>query len=106
MENNKLVSNAFQVFLKEAGNIATPWMEAVKKIESSGYLDHKTAELAYISVLSVLQLDSGLPFHVKSAREKGATREEIIGAVLVGLPAAGIKVTQSLPIALDAYDNF
>ena len=37
--------------------------------------------------------------------EAGATREEIISAILVGLPAAGHVVTQSLPVALEAYDS-
>ena len=43
--------------------------------------------------------------HVQSAKQAGASREEIIGAVLVGLPAAGQAVTQVLPVALQAYDS-
>jgi alkylhydroperoxidase/carboxymuconolactone decarboxylase family protein YurZ len=45
------------------------------------------------------------PIHVQSAKQAGASREEIIGAVLVGLPAAGQAVTQVLPVALQAYDS-
>jgi alkylhydroperoxidase/carboxymuconolactone decarboxylase family protein YurZ len=48
---------------------------------------------------------NGIPFHVKKAREAGAYREEIISAVLVGLPAAGHAVTESLPAAIEAFDN-
>ena len=47
----------------------------------------------------------GLPFHVKMAKSLGATREEIISAVLVGLPATGNIVVQALPIALAAFDD-
>ncbi len=48
---------------------------------------------------------SGIPFHVQSAKQAGALREELIGAVLVGLPAAGQVVIQVLPVALAVYDN-
>lgn len=34
----------------------------------------------------------------------GATREEVISAILLGLPAAGNAVTACLPAALSAYD--
>jgi alkylhydroperoxidase/carboxymuconolactone decarboxylase family protein YurZ len=42
---------------------------------------------------------------VAHAKEVGASREEIISAILVGLPAAGNAVTQVLPSALRAYDR-
>jgi alkylhydroperoxidase/carboxymuconolactone decarboxylase family protein YurZ len=45
-----------------------------------------------------------VPFHTQAARAVGASREEVIDAVLVGLPAAGHGVTQALPAALTAYD--
>lgn len=34
----------------------------------------------------------------------GTTREEVISAILLGLPAAGLCVTQALPAATAAYD--
>nr|WP_231701910.1 carboxymuconolactone decarboxylase family protein [Crassaminicella thermophila] len=46
-----------------------------------------------------------MPFHIKQAKENGASREEIISAILVGLPVVGNVVTSSLPIALEAYDS-
>ena len=45
-----------------------------------------------------------MPFHVQAAKSAGASREEVISAVLVGLPAAGHVVTQALPLAVKAYD--
>jgi len=41
---------------------------------------------------------------VKLAKQAGATRDEVISAILIGLPAAGNAVTQSLPAAIQAYD--
>ncbi len=99
------VSNGFQVFMKESGPVGTAYMEAVAKISEASALDSKTAELAYISVLSAVHMPGGLPFHVISAKKLGASREEIKSAVLVGLPAVGLAVIEALPIALTSYDE-
>lgn len=103
--NKPLVSNAFQAFMNEAPKHAKAWMEAVQKLDNASALDKKTEELAYIAVLAAAKLETGIPFHVKQAKAKGASREEIISVVLVGLPAVGNVVTAALPIALEAYDN-
>jgi alkylhydroperoxidase/carboxymuconolactone decarboxylase family protein YurZ len=76
----------------------------VQGLANASALDKKTSALAYLAVLAALRLESGVPFHVQSARQAGATREEVISAILVGLPAAGHAVTQVLPAALAAYD--
>lgn len=55
-------------------------------------------------MLAALRMDSGVPFHVAQARQAGATREEVLSAILVGLPAAGHVVTQVLPAAIRALD--
>lgn len=105
MNGETKISNAFLTFLKEAPEHSKTWMETVKKLDSASALDSKTEELAYIAVMATARLETGLPFHVKHAKELGATRDEIISAILVGLPAVGNVVIQALPIALDAYDN-
>ena len=105
MSEQPKISNAFLTFMKEAPQHSKAWMEVVKELDSSSALDSKTEELAYIAVLAATRLESGLSFHVKHAKELGATREEIISSVLIGLPAVGNIVIQSLPIALNAFDN-
>lgn len=104
MSNQKLISNAFQVFASEAAEHAAAWGEMVQKLASASALDKKTSALAYLAVLAVLGLESGIPFHVQAAKHAGATRDEVISAVLLGLPAAGNKVTMGLPAALQSYD--
>lgn len=99
------VSNAFQTFMTEAPNQAKTWMTMVQGLDQASALDKKTEELAYLAVLAALRMESGIPFHVQSAKRAGASREEVISAILVGLPAAGHSITQVLPSALAAYDN-
>lgn len=103
--NQKNVSTAFQTFLTEAPAQAGAWMEAVHKLDAASCLDKKTEELAYLAVLAALGLESGIPFHVKSAKIVGAARDEIKSAILLGLPAVGNRVISSLPMALAAFDE-
>jgi alkylhydroperoxidase/carboxymuconolactone decarboxylase family protein YurZ len=99
------ISNAFQTFMKEAPGHAQAWGGMVQGLATASALDGKTSTLAYLAVLSALHMESGIPFHVQAAKQQGASREEVISAILVGLPAAGHIVTQALPIAITAYDE-
>ncbi|WFD08942.1 carboxymuconolactone decarboxylase family protein [Tepidibacter hydrothermalis] len=105
MSDQPKISNSFLTFMKEAPQHSKAWMDVVKGLDSASALDSKTEELAYIAVLAATRLESGLSFHVKHAKKLGATREEIISSVLIGLPAVGNIVIQALPIALDAFDD-
>jgi alkylhydroperoxidase/carboxymuconolactone decarboxylase family protein YurZ len=106
MSNHEsLISNAFQTFMSEAPQHAQAWGAMVQGLASASTLEDKTRSLAYLAVLAALRMESGVPFHVKSAKQAGASREEVISAILVGLPAAGHAVTQVLPAAVSAYDD-
>jgi len=100
-----MISDAFRVFLTEAPDHAKAWGEALQNLSEVSKLDERTRALAYLSVLAALNRTSGVPFHVKSLKQLGVSREEVISAILVGLPAAGHVVTQALPCALEAYDG-
>ena len=103
--NDANVSNAFLAFAREAPAHAGAWSALTRDLAAAGALDRKTSALAYLAVLAALRLESGIPFHVQAARQAGATRNEVISAILVGLPAAGHGVTQVLPAALAAFDQ-
>jgi alkylhydroperoxidase/carboxymuconolactone decarboxylase family protein YurZ len=104
MSDQPLISKAFQVFMSEAPAHAQAWGAMVRELANASVLDDKTSALAYLAVLAALRLESGIPFHAQAARRAGATREEVVSAILVGLPAAGHAVTQVLPAAVAAYD--
>lgn len=99
------VSKAFQSFLDRAPQHASAWKAAVQGLATATALDKKTAALAYLAVLAALRLEGGVPFHVALAKKAGASRDEVISALLIGLPAAGHGVTQVLPAAIQAYDS-
>jgi AhpD family alkylhydroperoxidase len=99
------VSKAFAMFLQEAPAHAEAWMELAKALDAASALDRKTQELAYLAVLAATGNTSGIPFHVHSARSHGASRDEVLSAVLLGLPAAGAVVIGAVSSALEAYDG-
>jgi len=105
MENQtSLLSKAFQLFMSDAPEHAQAWGKMVQELSQASALDAKTRGLAYLAVLAALRMESGIPFHVHALKEMGASRDEVISAILVGLPAAGHAVTQALPAAIAAYD--
>jgi alkylhydroperoxidase/carboxymuconolactone decarboxylase family protein YurZ len=103
-EEKPLVSKAFQTFMAEAPQEARAWSTLVQSLSQASALEAKTRALAYLAVLAALERSSGIPFHVQAAKQAGASRQEVISAILVGLPAAGHVVTQALPLAVEAYD--
>ena len=54
-------------------------------------------------VLAATRNVSGIPFHVKAARDSGATRQEVLSSVLLGLSGVGSAVFAAVPAALEAY---
>jgi AhpD family alkylhydroperoxidase len=99
------VSDSFRAFLEQAPQFSTPWMQMVEKLSAASSLDARTRELAYLAVLAATGSVSGVGFHAGLARQAGASREDVISAILVGLPAAGMKVLQALPPALEAMEK-
>jgi len=102
---SSLISQAFQTFMSEAPPQAQAWGALVQGLAGASALDKKTSALAYLAVLAALRLESGVPFHVQAAKQAGASRDDVISAILVGLPATGHVVTQVLPAAISAYDG-
>lgn len=99
------VSKAFALFMQEAPAHAQAWMHLAKSLDAASALEKKTEELAYIAVLAATGNTSGIAFHVLSAKSHGASRQEVLSAVLLGLPAAGAVVIGAIPAAVEAYDG-
>lgn len=103
MEKSKM-GNGFKILLSETGETGKAYMEMVMKGSQASALDRKTQELAYLSVLAALRMTGGIAYHVDSAKELGATKAEVMSAVLVGLlPAVGIQVIDALSAAAECY---
>ncbi|MGG5318236.1 carboxymuconolactone decarboxylase family protein [Enterococcus sp. AZ072] len=99
------LSNSFETFAKEAPENQQAFAQLVQTWGEVSSLEEKTNHLAYLAVLSATGKTSGVAFHVMLAKKAGATKKEVVSAILVGLPAVGNEVLNSLPMAIEAYDN-
>lgn len=98
------VSPAFQIFMEKTPGFSDPWMKMTHQLAEASALDPKTRELTYLAVLAAMGAESGMPFHVQQALGKGATPDEILSAVLVGLPVAGHSITRCLPAVMEGLE--
>ena len=68
-------------------------------------LDEKTKQLVYVAAAAAAGHVRGVPAHVARLRALGATRREVLEALLMTLPAAGFgPLSQCLPAAMAVFD--
>ena len=69
-------------------------------------LDEKTKQLVYVAAAAAAGHVRGVPLHVARLRALGATRQEVLEALLMTLPAAGLgPLSQCLPAAMAVFDG-
>src|SRR5262245_28507898 len=92
--------------LRERPQIIGKFRELVAAQNSTGGLDPKTRELVIIGIMTAHRNTRAVKAHVITARNKGATRDEVIGAVMMNLHLSGLStITECLPVALEALDK-
>ena len=75
-------------------------------LQRDGGLDEKTFQLIYLAIKASVAEVGAVIAHAGYAKQAGATREEIRGAVLITMMTNGSHgVSSCLAAALDAYDN-
>lgn len=84
--------------IKEAPNVAQGFFDLAKSVKQYSPLDEKTNELIIIGIFATHRGITGIGTHVMRCMEEGATKEEIIAAILLALPIVGIT---DVNLALD-----
>jgi alkylhydroperoxidase/carboxymuconolactone decarboxylase family protein YurZ len=93
--------------IKEAPDVAQGFFDLAKSVKQYSPLDEKTNELILLGVFTAHRGLRGIHTHVDRAMDEGATKEEIISAVLLALPIIGITDTNlALDEAITAIDNY
>ncbi|MDA8227287.1 MAG: carboxymuconolactone decarboxylase family protein [Desulfitobacterium hafniense] len=77
----------------------------IKKLQSASKLDAKTFQLIYIALQAQNGGAGSVAGHTALAKKAGATREEVMGAVLTTLMLGVNGVADCLAVALESYDN-
>ena len=99
-------NNFFEVWGKESPETMQGFFDFAGKIQEKCGLDEKTFQLVYMGIQASRGGVGSVAAHAGFARKAGATREEVIGTVLVSLMTSGINgVSDCLEAACQGYDN-
>ena len=99
-------TNPLAVFAKEAPEVAKAFDGLVNALKQSPGLDEKTKHLVYISMKAALGDPTAVYYHVPMAKKLGASRNEVMDAILLTLTVCGLQpVANCLPIALEVFDS-
>ncbi|MCQ8893490.1 MAG: carboxymuconolactone decarboxylase family protein [Methanolinea sp.] len=97
--------NPMESLLREAPEIARAFDDLLEAIRRGDWTDAKTKHLLNIAIQTAQRNPRGVFFHASMARDAGARREEVVGAVVMNLHLSGlIPVLDCLPAAVQGYD--
>jgi AhpD family alkylhydroperoxidase len=99
-------TNPYELFQKEFPEIATRFNELVEAQKSLEGLDSKTKQLINIAIQTANKNPAGVKLHAFMAKNEGATRKEITGAVVLNLHHSGLSsVLNCLPAAVEGFEG-
>lgn len=95
-----------ELFQKEAPEVASAFNGLIQSLIASKGLDQKTKQLIYIAMKTAMGDSIAVKAHLPMAKSLGATRDEVIDAVLLTLTVSGISgVVKCLPEVIRIYDE-
>jgi AhpD family alkylhydroperoxidase len=95
----------YEIFEAELPELAQRFDDIVQAQIALPGLDPKTKQLLNIGIQTANRNPRGVLWHAMMAREQGATREEVVGAVAMNLHLSGLAaVLDCLPPALEGFE--
>jgi alkylhydroperoxidase/carboxymuconolactone decarboxylase family protein YurZ len=101
-----MTENPMEVFQREAPEVAKAFNGLIMSIVASKGLDQKTKQLVYIAMKAAMGDNQAVKAHLLMAKQAGATRQEVVDAILMTLTVSGIRgVVTCLPEAVRFFDG-
>lgn len=98
--------NPFQIFQDEFPELAGRFNDLVDAQRSLKGMDPKTKQLVNIAIQTANRNPMGVKMHSQMAKKQGASRDEILGAVVLNLHLSGLSnVLDCLPSALKGLES-
>ncbi len=95
---------SFDHFAKEYPELASRYTKLVDAQRSLKGLDPKTRQLINIGIQTANGSLRGVKYHATMARKAGATKAEVLGAVVLNLHVRGVGVVlDTLPAAIAGF---
>lgn len=102
----KDLSRAIAVLRKGATEPLAGFSAMAKAATQQGALDPKTKELIATAIGIAVRCDGCIAFHVKAARQQGATREEMLETIAMAVYMGGGPSLITGAQTLEAWDQF
>ncbi|OPX64569.1 MULTISPECIES: carboxymuconolactone decarboxylase family protein [unclassified Methanoregula] len=100
-----MTENPMEVFRKEAPEVADAFNGLIRSIVASKGIDEKTKQLIYIAMKASMGDEMAVKAHVPMAKAAGATKAEVVDAILMTLTVSGIRgVVTCLPGAVRQFE--
>jgi len=100
-----MTENPMEVFQKEAPEVADAFNGLIRSIVASKGIDEKTKQLIYIAIKASMGDEMAVKAHVPMAKAAGATKAEVVDAILMTLTVSGIRgVVTCLPGAVKQFE--
>jgi AhpD family alkylhydroperoxidase len=97
--------NPMEIFRKEAPEVADAFESLINALVASKGLDQKSRQLIYIAMKAAMGDEMAVKAHVPMAKQAGATREEVVDAILMTLTVSGVRgVVHCLPGAVKEFE--
>ncbi len=101
-----MTQNPYELFQKECPEVAARFNDLIEAQKALKGLNAKTKQLINIAIQTANQNVQGVQMHAMMAKNEGATREEIVGAVVLNLHHSGfVSVLECLPAAIDGFEG-
>jgi alkylhydroperoxidase/carboxymuconolactone decarboxylase family protein YurZ len=98
--------NPMELFQREAPEVAKAFNGLIMSLVASKGLDQKTKQLIYIAMKAAMGDDAAVKAHLPMAKQAGATKTEVVDAILMTLTVSGIRgVVHCLPDAVQFYEK-
>jgi len=99
-----MAKNTMELFKDEAPEVAAAFNNLIMAVVKRPALDAKTKQLIYIAMKAAMGDDSAVKAHIPVAKAAGATREEVIDAILMTVTVSGIRgIVHCLPDAVEQF---
>lgn len=98
--------NPFEILSLEFPELAASLGKLIEAQKSLKGLDSKTKQLLNLAIQTANRNPAGVQLHAAMAKTEGASREEVLGAVVLNLHHSGLaSVMECLPAAVKGFEN-
>lgn len=79
-----------QNIINEAPGVAKAFRDLTNSLQEKSAVDKKTKELILLGIFTADKAVRGIDTHVRIALQEGATKDEIVSAILFAIPIVGV----------------